>query len=110
MAFKVSGSNNNATAVSSGATLTITLSGAIGSNSYILAQVAQVSGVSTEDTGSENSNNDTGQPTITSNALATANEIVFGLVFGQDDAINTYTYSEMSGWTNLYNTVSPSTG
>ena len=100
---------NNATAVSSGATLTITLSGAVGVNSYILAQVAQVSGASTEDTGSENSNIGPGQPTITSNALATANEIVFGLLLGQDDASNTYTYSEMSGWTNLYETVSPST-
>jgi hypothetical protein len=92
---------SNAAAVSSVAPLTVGLSA---STSQIICYAAQVSGASTEDTGSENFNFWTSsQPSVTSNALATSNEVIFAFQFSQS-SITSLSYLEGSGFTTLYDT------
>lgn len=92
----------NAAAVSSGASLTATLSGATtGSNGYG-AEAVQVAGIypvtPLDQIASQNST--TASPTVTTSALAAPNEIAIGASFQNG---GTRTYTEDAGFTNLFN-------
>lgn len=93
----------NASAVSSGATLTITLSAATSGSAGYNAQAFRISGASAGsplDKALSSTTNST-TPSIASGTLASATEILIGMSFSYYTA---NTYSESSGFTNAYNT------
>ncbi len=92
----------NAAAVATSATLTVTFSGSTtGSNGYG-CEAAQVSGIlpsgSLDKTNSNNTT--TATPSVTTAALSQSNEIAFGMAFSNG---GTRTYTEAVNFTNLFN-------
>ena len=91
----------NCLAVSSGATITVSLSaspGGSGSGCNIGAfYVTGLASIPTDKTANSLSN--TATPSVTTGTLSQANEIVFGSSFNEDA---TPSYTESSGFTNLF--------
>lgn len=92
----------NAIAVSSGASLTATLSGATAGGNGYGAAAFQVTGIiasgSLDVTATQAAV--TASPTATTAALAQTNEIAIGASFTADSSV---TYTEAAGYTNLFN-------
>lgn len=88
----------NASAVASGATLTVTYSG---SSLYCIVNAARVSGaVGTLDVSPTGTNGTTGQPSISSGTLAQAQEALFGMTLYYYNG-TAMTYTEATGFTTL---------
>jgi hypothetical protein len=87
----------NAVAVSSGSLITVQFAG---SETEIFACAAQVSGITAYDSGAANGNNGNGTSlSVTTGTLAKSSEIIFGA----GGCKTTLTFTESSGFTNLYN-------
>lgn len=91
--------------IGGGASVTATFP-ALSSSDYVICDAFLVTGANAttpEDTGAgKGIFFSTGQPSITSNALATTNELIIGMQDSFGGATSTLTYTEASGFTTLY--------